>query len=119
MNNILRKNIKIDATDKSLGRLAAEIAPILIGKNKVDYMPNVDSGDFVFVENLEKMKITGKKMDQKLYRHHSGFPGGLKEVLLKKLWSDNPSAVLKHAVSRMLPKNKLRNERLKRLNIKN
>lgn len=116
---IKRQIQNIDATNRTPGRLAAEIAPLLIGKTKPDYLPNVDSGDFVRVANAGQMKITGKKMDQKLYRHHSGFPGGLKEVLLKKLWEKDPSEVLRHAVSRMLPKNKLRNERLKRLEIKN
>lgn len=114
-----RSNHKIDAADKTPGRLAAQIAPLLIGKTQPDYQPNVDSGDFVIVENASQMKITGKKMDQKVYRSHSGYPGGLKEVLLKKLWSKNPSEILRRAVSRMLPKNKLRNERLKRLQIKN
>lgn len=114
-----RNTHKIDATGKTPGRLAAEIAPLLIGKHKVDYQPNIDSGDFVQVENASQMKITGKKMDQKVYRHHSGHPGGLKEILLKKIWSQNPANVLEQAVSRMLPKNKLRPERLKRLEVKN
>ncbi|MBU0646597.1 50S ribosomal protein L13 [Patescibacteria group bacterium] len=110
---------KIDAAGQAPGRLAAQIATFLIGKHRPDYQPNVDSGDFVRVENASQMKFTGKKMDQKMYRSHSGAPRGLKETLLKKLWAKDPSEVLRHAVSRMLPKNKLRNERLKRLEIKN
>lgn len=116
---ITREHQTIDATDKAPGRLASEIAALLIGKTKVNYMPNMDMGDFVRVTNASKMKITGNKMNQKLYRHHSGYPGGLKEKLMKTLWAENPSKVLEAAVSRMLPKNKLRTDRLKRLTIEN
>ena len=115
---IERKNHKIDAAGKSLGRLASEIAQFLRGKNKVNFMPNVDGGDFVNVENVAKVKITGKKLDQKVYHRHSGYPGGLKETKMRALFEKSPAEVLKKAVWNMLPKNKLRSEMIKRLNIK-
>ncbi len=114
---IERKIHKIDATDKPLGRLASEIAVILRGKNKPEFMPNMDGGDIVNVENISKVKFTGKKLDQKVYRRHSLYPGGLKEIKLKKLFDENPGEVLRKAVWNMLPKNKLRSEMIKRLHI--
>lgn len=119
MQTIQRKTQQFDADGKTPGRLASEITKILIGKDKPTYMPNVDAGDFVRVENAGKMRITGKKMNQKNYYSHSGFPGGLKTLSLKRLWERDPSDVLRRAVSRMLPKNKLRDERMKRLNVTN
>lgn len=117
--NIERTTHTIDATDKTVGRLSTEIATLLIGKHKPSYMPNMDMGDFVKIENAGAMVFTGKKMEQKAYYRHSMHPGGLKTTLLKHLWKKDPSEVLRKAVSRMLPKNKLRNERMKRLVIKN
>jgi large subunit ribosomal protein L13 len=120
MDEQKRKSSKIDATGKSVGRLASEVATLLIGKHRVDYMPNMDMGNFVRVENAAQMKVTGKnKMKQKTYYRHSGYAGGLKEETLQSLWAKNPSEVLRRSVSRMIPKNKLRNERMKRLTIKN
>jgi len=113
-----RNTHTIDATNKVLGRLATEIAVLLRGKNKPDFVPYKDMGDFVVVKNVNKIKITGKKMEQKVYYHHSGFLGGLKETPLKKLFKEKPEEVLKKAVFGMLPKNKLRAKTIKRLKIK-
>jgi len=113
-----REIYNIDAKGKSLGRLSTEIAILLRGKNRVDFMPNKDAGGFVVVENSDKIKITGKKMDQKKYYRHSGYPGGLKGELMKDLEIRKPGLVLRNAVMGMLPKNKLRAQMIKRLTIK-
>lgn len=105
----------IDATNKPLGRLAVEIAILLRGKHRPDFMPNKDGGDFVVVKNIEKIKFTGKKFEQKIYYHHSGFMGGLKEIPLKTLFKKDPIRVLRKSVFGMLPKNKLRAKQIKRL----
>jgi len=110
-----RKTHTIDATGKVLGRLATEIAVLLRGKQKSDFVPYRDMGDFVIVQNVSKLKITGKKIEQKKYFRHSGFLGGVKEVPLKKIFKTNPGEVLRKAVFGMLPKNKLRAEQIKRL----
>jgi len=115
--NIARKTTKIDATDKVLGRMASEIAKMLIGKHRAGYRPNVDSGDFVVVANVSKMKITGNKLGQKVYYHYSGYPGGMKTKKMSEVMSANPADVLRRAVRNMLPKNKLQTPRLKRLTI--
>ena len=116
---VVRKNHQIDATDKILGRLASEIAIILRGKNKVSFQPNIDGGDGVIGKNVSKLKITGRKLEQKKYFHHSNYPGGLKTKGLGELFSKDPTEVLKRAVWNMLPKNKLRNKMIKRLKISN
>lgn len=108
---------KIDATGKVLGRMATDIAAHLIGKHRPDFQSHLDLGDIVEVENIDKVKITGKKMLQKEYHQHSGYPGGLKSKTMETLWEEGPEKVLEAAVSRMLPKNKHRKERLKRLKI--
>lgn len=108
----------IDATGKISGRLATEIARLIIGKHKPSYQPNKDEGDFVEVTNVDKMIFTGKKLEQKTYKHHSGFLGGLKTKTIKEFLSQKPEKILTQAVSGMLPKNKLRVSRLKRLLIK-
>jgi len=115
MLKIDRKTHNIDATDQVLGRLATQIATLLIGKGKESYRPNIDNGDIVIVKNTKKMKITGKKLDQKLYYHHSGYPGGLKTKKIGDVFKNDPNQVLHKAVSNMLPKNKLRKPRIKRL----
>ena len=115
LNKIKRETHIIDATDKVLGRLATRIAILLQGKNKPDFESYKDMGDIIVVKNVSKIKITGKKARQKKYYHHSGFPGGLKEVSFKKIFERNPGEVLRRAVSGMLPKNKLRAKRIKRL----
>ena len=110
-----RKTHKIDATGKVLGRLATEIAVLLRGKRKPDFAPYKDIGDFVVVENIEKIKVTGKKAEQKTYFKHSGYLGSEKHVPFKKIFENDPSEILKKAVSGMLPKNKLRAKMIKRL----
>lgn len=110
-----RKNHKIDAKDRVLGRLATEISILLRGKQKPTFEPHVDNGDFVIVENSDKIKITGKKMEQKKYFNYSGYPGGLKTTKIKDI---SRGEALKKAIWSMLPKNKLRSEMIKRLTIK-
>lgn len=107
----------VDATDKVLGRLASRIARILIGKNKVQYTPHVDSGDFVVIINADKFHVTGKKRKDKIYYSHSFFPGGLKQINLEDMIKKHPGRAIYHAVSGMLPKNRLRAKRLKRLKV--
>ena len=104
----------LDATNKILGRLASQIAVILRGKNKPDFVPYLDKGDKVVVKNIDRIKITGKKLENKIYYHHSGFPGGLKNKKMKEFPS---SELLRKAVHNMLPKNKLRREMMKKLEI--
>lgn len=110
-----RQTHTIDATNKVLGRLATEIAVLLRGKHKPTFQPNQDMGDFVIVKNVGKVKITGKKMENKKYYHHTGYMGGLKTVPMKKIFKRNPAEVLRRAVFGMLPTNKLRAEQIKRL----
>ena len=107
----------VDATGKTLGRLASEIAKILIGKHKPTYTPHVDGGDFVVVINAEKIHATGKKLDKKIYYRHTLYPGGLKETTLRKMLQEKPEEVIRLAVRGMLPKNKLRDRRMKRLKV--
>jgi len=107
----------IDAKEEILGRLSTKIAQLLIGKAKPYFVPHLDCGDFVVVINAEKIRVTGKKEDQKIYTRYSGYPGGLKEIVLKDLRKKNPKEIIRHAVSGMLPKNKLRKGRLKRLRV--
>jgi large subunit ribosomal protein L13 len=97
----------IDAADQRLGRLATEIAMILRGKNKPTYTPHLDTGDFVIIINAEKIAVTGKKRQQKLYRRHSGRPGGMKVETFDKLQKRIPERIIEHAVKGMLPKNTL------------
>ncbi len=113
-----RQKITIDATGLAPGRLATKVAMILMGKNKPTYAPYLDEGDKVEIENVSLMRFTGKKIDQKLYRHHSNHPGGLKEIPAKQMLKEKPEDVLNLAVIKMLPKNKLRNLRMKRLTFK-
>ncbi len=107
----------IDAKDAILGRVSTEIAMILMGKNKASYSTHLDSGDFVVVINAEKLIVTGKKAQQKVYQSHSGYPGGFKERKYSKVMEEHPERILEHAVSGMLPDNKLKAERMKRLNV--
>lgn len=118
MIEIKRKIHKIDATDRAPGRLASEIAVILQGKNKPSYLPNIDVGDIVEVSNCDKMKFTGKKLEQKKYVWHTTYRGGLKSKKMKDVFAKNPGEVLKKSVTGMLPKNKLQKNRIKRLIIK-
>lgn len=109
------KTYTIDATDKVLGRLATEVALLLRGKNKTGFVPYLDNGDKVIIKNVGKIKITGKKMEQKTYFRHSGYPSGAKIIPLKKIFQTKPGEVLRRAVLGMLPKNKLRAKMIKRL----
>lgn len=105
----------IDAEGKVLGRLATQIALILRGKNKPDFMPNKDSNNIVIVRNADKIKVTGKKMEQKTYFHHTGYLGRDQHIVMKRIFEKKPSDILRKAVSGMLPKNRLRDQQLKRL----
>jgi large subunit ribosomal protein L13 len=115
---IERKTITLDATDKILGRFATEIARLLMGKTKVNYTPNLDNGDIIIITNASKVKMTGKKMEQKRLYDHSGYPGGLKTQKMSETFALRPEYVIKRTVNRMLPKNKLRPKMLKRLTFK-
>jgi len=105
----------IDVKGKVLGRIATEIAVLLRGKDKPDFAPNKDMGDIIVIKNVDKIKVTGKKYDEKIYYHHTGYLGGLKGEPYKKIFEKNPSEVLRKAVYGMLPKNKLRDKQIKRL----
>lgn len=113
-----RKLYKMDATGQTVGRLASDIAIILRGKNKPEFEAHIDGGDIVEVENIKKLKFTGKKLDQKKYFSYSGYPGGLKEKKIKDLLENNPGEILERAVREMLPPVKFRKAMLKRLTIK-
>lgn len=115
--NIEKKWHLVDAEDKVLGRLAVKIATILSGKNKAQYSPNADLGDFVVVVNAEKVKVTGSKFTQKNYYHHTGYPGGLKTKSFEKMQDDTPEKIIEKAVKGMLPKNKLANQIIKKLKV--
>jgi large subunit ribosomal protein L13 len=110
-----RETHTIDAAGKVLGRLASEIAILLMGKHKPNYDPSKDMGDVVIVKNVEKIKITGKKLEKEKYYRHSGYLGGLKEIPIKKIFQEKPEFLLKKAVYGMLPKNRLRKKMIKRL----
>lgn len=118
MDKTKRKIHKIDATDKSIGRLGTEIAVILRGKNHPEFDPAQDKGDIVEVYNIKLVKFTGKKLAQKKYFHYSGYPGGLKERKMNELYQVNPGKILKLAVKNMLPPVSFRTNMLKRLLIK-
>ncbi len=107
----------VDAKDRILGRLATKIASLLKGKQKVAYSPHVDMGDGVVVVNCEKIRVTGKKLQQKMYKRFSGYPGGLKLESMESLLKRRPHEVLRHAVKGMLPKNKLGRKMIKRLKV--
>ena len=112
---IERKWYVVDATDMTLGRLAAGVASVLRGKNKPTFTPHIDTGDYVIVVNADKIKVTGKKLDQKIYYHHSDYVGGMKETTLREMLAKKPERVLEHAVKGMLPKGPLGREMYKKL----
>ena len=114
---IEKKWYVVDATDMTLGRLASEVANVLRGKNKPIYTPTVDTGDYVIVINAEKIKVTGKKLDQKTYRHHSDYIGGQKETTLRKMLQEKPERVIEHAVKGMLPKGSLGRQMFTKLHV--
>lgn len=107
----------IDAKGEVLGRLATKVAGLLMGKGKATFSTHMDVGDFVVVTNVEKIVVTGKKDLQKVYRSHSGYPGGLKEVSFAKMSETHPERILEHAVSGMLPDNRLKKDRLAKLKL--
>ena len=107
----------LDAKEQTLGRFATKVANILSGKNKPEYTPNADMGDYVVVINAKKMNVTGKKLDQKIYYRHSGYPGGIKSKPLKEVMNNSASEALKSAVKGMLPKNKLGRQMLTKLKV--
>ena len=114
---IARKWYVVDATDKTLGRLSSQIASVLRGKNKPTYTPSMDTGDYVIVINADKIKVTGKKMDQKMYYRHSDYVGGMKEATLKEMMAKKPEDVIKLAVKGMLPKGPLGRQMIKKLHV--
>ena len=115
--NVERKWYVVDADGMVLGRLATQVASILRGKNKPTYTPHVDTGDYVIVINASKIRMTGKKLDQKIYYHHSGYVGGLKEIKYRKLIAEKPEFAVRHAIEGMLPKGPLGNQMAKKLHV--
>ncbi len=116
-DEITREWVLIDANDQNLGRLATRIAAILLGKHKPNYTPGVDNGDYVVVVNAERVRVTGKKLDQKIYYRHSGYPGGLKEIPLREQLKRHPERVIRAAVWGMLPKNRYGRKLIKKLKV--
>ena len=116
-STIEKKWYVVDATGYTLGRLASEVASVLRGKNKPTYTPHIDTGDYVIVVNAEKIQVSGKKLDQKIYYKHSGYVGGLKEATLKEMLAKKPEEVIEHAVRGMLPKGPLGREMFKKLHV--
>lgn len=116
-STVERKWYVVDAEGKTLGRLASEVANVLRGKNKPIFTPHIDTGDYVIVVNAEKVKVTGKKLEQKIYYHHSEYVGGMKETTLKEMMKKKPEFVVTHAVKGMLPKGPLGRQMLKKLHV--
>ena len=116
-NQVEQKWLLVDAEEAILGRMAAEIAPVLMGKNKPTYTPHVDTGDFVIVINAEKIKVTGRKAEQKEYDYYTGYAGGHKFVSFAEMMERKPEKVIEMAVRRMLPKNRLGRQMLKKLKV--
>ena len=112
-----RKWYILDAEGQTLGRLASEAASILRGKKKPIYTPHVDCGDYVIIINAEKIEVTGKKRKEKIYKRHTGYPGGLKEITFEKLLAKQPEEILRHAVKGMLPKGPLGRDMAKKLKV--
>lgn len=116
-STIERKWYVVDATGYTLGRLSSEVAKVLRGKNKPIFTPHMDCGDYVIIVNAEKVKVTGKKLDQKIYYHHSAYVGGMKETTLREMMAKKPDQVVKLAVKGMLPKGPLGNNMIKKLHV--
>ena len=114
---IKRQWFIVDAKDQTLGRLSARIAAVLIGKHRPDFTPHADCGDFVIVTNAQDVKLTGKKLSRKLYRRHSQFPGGLRTETAGEIKANHPERLVEQAIRGMLPLNKLRAPRMKRLRV--
>ncbi len=107
----------VDAENKTLGRMASQVANLLMGKHKSIYAPHIDTGDYIVVINAAKVKVTGKKAEQKIYYRHSGYPGGLKSPTFKEMFDKHPTRVIEHAVRGMLPKNRLGRAMFKKLKV--
>ena len=116
-DKIERKWYVVDAEGQTLGRLVAEVAKVLRGKNKPEFTPHIDTGDNVIVINAEKIKVTGKKLDQKVYYHHSDYVGGMKETTLREMMAKKPEQVIELAVKGMLPKGPLGRTMIKKLHV--
>ena len=116
-SSVERKWYVVDASQYTLGRLSSQVAMILRGKNKPEYTPNLDLGDYVIVINAEKVKLTGKKLDQKIYYNHSEYVGGMKETTLREMMAKKPEQVIEHAVKGMLPKGPLGREMYTKLHV--
>ena len=116
-STIERKWYVVDAAGHTLGRLASEVASVLRGKNKPIYTPHIDTGDYVIIINADKVKVTGKKPDQKIYYNHSAYVGGMKETTLKDMLAKKPEYVINHAVKGMLPKGPLGRQMFKKLHV--
>ena len=114
---IERKWYVVDATGYTLGRLASEVAKVLRGKNKAIFTPHIDTGDYVIVVNADKIKVTGKKLDQKIYYHHSDYVGGMKETTLREMMNKKPEKVIELAVKGMLPKGPLGRQMYTKLHV--
>ena len=115
--DVERKWYVVDAEGKTLGRLASEVAMVLRGKRKPTYTPHVDCGDYVIVINAEKVEVTGKKRKEKIYKRHTGYPGGLREVTFEKLQARKPEEIIRHAVKGMLPDGRLGRQMFKKLKV--
>jgi large subunit ribosomal protein L13 len=114
---VARQWVLVDATDMVLGRLAVKVASILRGKTKPEFTPHTDVGDFVVIINADKVKVTGNKLEQKTYYHHSGYMGGIKSATMKEILNKKPEDVIRHAVKGMLPKNSLGRAMFKKLKV--
>lgn len=114
---VQRKWYVVDADGKTLGRLASEVASVLRGKNKPTFTPHVDCGDYVIIVNAEKIAVTGKKRREKIYKRHTGYPGGLREITFEKLQAKKPEEIIRHAVKGMLPNGKLGRQMFKKLKV--
>ncbi len=112
-----RKWYVVDADGKNLGRMASQIAAVLRGKNKPTYTPHVDCGDYVIVINAEKVAVTGKKRQEKIYKHHTGYPGGLRELTFEQMMEKHPTEAVRHAVKGMMPNGKLGRQMFKKLKV--
>lgn len=116
-HEVERKWYVVDAEGKTLGRVASQVATVLRGKNKPTFTPHVDCGDYVIVINAEKVEVTGKKRKEKVYKHHTGYPGGLRETTFDKLIAKKPEEIIRHAVKGMMPKGKLGRQMYKKLKV--
>ncbi len=115
--DIQRNWYVVDASGQTLGRLASEVARIVRGKHKPIYSPSIDAGDYVIVVNADKIHVTGRKRDQKMYYRHSGYPGGMKEISLRRMLEEHPTRVIEHAVKGMLPKSRLGRKMMRKLKV--